>query len=382
MKKRILCGIAAFVVFFCLSGCFSAEEKYDTEAADQIAAKGAALMETWLEENMPDAELEACTAFLQERHYGRETYLTDYACGQIRRGEETTAFAVHTLTGAVYFEMAADRQQELNTLAEEWFCEAIGTLGIVPQSRAEGTAFRSYVMAPVRDGGSTAEIPEVYAFDFGLPAGVEDLRGFVRDPQNRAPICIHVPTMMVADTVDLSALDLAAIERLEAEYGLRIEALHITNVNQTFQKSFDAARADAELWTFGNWLEADGIELWGMAYKRTERRDMETGELIVSDLQVDPEKDLTFEKTDFGYRLSLHNKDLYDRLMLRAHEGAEILAHTYYCLDEADYDPDQDLSETADRTFWQDWGGTFVLTDSADTSARWLYDGDLLVRME
>lgn len=192
MKKRILCGIAALVMFFCLSGCFSAEEKYDTEAADQIAAKGTARMEAWLEENMPDAEL----------------------------------------------------------------------------------------------------------------------------------------------------------------------------------------------WTFGNWLEADGIELWGMAYKRTERRDTETGELVVSDLQVDPEKDLTFEKTDFGYRLSLHNKDLYDRLMLRAHEGAEILTHTYYCLDEADYDPDQDLSETADRTFWQDWGGTFVLTDSAAASARWLYDGDLLVRME
>ena len=373
MRKRMLFTIVIAMIF-ALSGCYLNREMYRQEDADRIAAKGAEMMQFWLEENMPEAKLETCAAHFAWSRYDGNNYLTDYASSQISLEGETKSFAIHTETGAVYFGMDADTSQKLTRIVEDYFYEALESAGIVPESVEDGYSFGCYVMVPV------AGVPWVYALDLGLPAGVGDLEAFVEDPESRLPICVSPPGFTVSDSTDLSVYDLAAIEAMEEEYGLCL-SLDIRNSDQQLQKSTKGGVTHAELWEYGNWLEEDGIELYGIVRKRVEERNLDTNVLTASDQRVNPETDLVFERTTYGYRLSLRNKDLYDRLLLIAYPGADILKDDYYRLDEEDYSPGEDLPEDANETFWKERSdGSYMLTDCSEGSGVWLYDGDVLVR--
>ena len=383
MKKLLIFIALVFSLVICLSGCYPNKEMFEQENADRVTAKGVEMMQVWLDENMPDAKLEECTAFISWTNYDGNRYLTDYASGTIRHNGKLKVFTIHTVTGAVYFETDADTKQKLNEIVEAYFDEALEAMGIIPESVDEGYAFQSYVMAPAKDGDSTTELPGIYSFDFGLPADVEDLDAFVRNPRSRLPIYISKPEITVADTTDLSLLDLALTETLEEEYGLHIGSVKIKNCDQFFQKNDVRNETRAELWEYGCWLKADGFELCGRAHERKEVRNVETNEVSVSDRKVDPETDLIFEQTDYGYKLSLSNKDLDDSLWIRAYEGAEMLNYDFYCLDEKDYSPKNDPSKKGKKAVWQKQkDGSYVLTYSSDHSTLRLYDGDILVHSE
>lgn len=382
MRKLFCCILLVLTALLCLSGCYPMKDMYKPEDADRTSAEGSRMMQAWLEENMPDAQLDECTAYVAWTHYDGNNYLTDYASGQISHDGKQTAFSINTVTGAVYFEMDDDTRRELDEIVESYYYEAMEKIGIIPESVEDGYAFECHVMAPAKDGDSATEVPWVYSFDFGLPAGTENLEAFVRNPQTRMPICISGPEMTVSDTTDLSAYDLSGIERLENEYGLHI-SLYLTNSNQRFQKSTQKGAIEAELWEYGYWLDADGLKLWGRVRERKEMRNVETDALTVSDVRFNPETDLFFEKTDYGYRLSLTNKELADSLTVIANEGAEILEYEYYRLDEDDYAPNTDLAEKGDETFWEKQeDGSYVLVYGPEVSTLWLYDGDILVRKE
>lgn len=236
------------------------------------------------------------------------------------------------MTGAVYFEMDADTRQKLNEIAEYYFDEAIEAIGIVPESVDEGYAFQCYIMAPAKDGESTTEVSWVYSFDFGLPAGVEDLNAFVRNPQSRLPIYVKKPDFTVSDTTDLSAYDLIAMETLEDEYGLHIGSMSIDNGDQHFQKIDHRDKTQTKLWEYGCWFKADEFELFGIVHERGEVRKIKTNELTVSDIKYNPETDLVFEQTDYGYRWSVLNEDWPSgyAFVLIAYKGAEILNYLYF----------------------------------------------------
>ena len=375
MRKRVMLFLLILAVAACLSGCYQNEEMYEQENANRVASRGTEMMQDWLDENMPDATLEDCTAVTAWTRYDGNNYLTEYASGQISRNGETKVFTIHTVTGSVYFETDTATRDELNEIAEAYFDERLAAIGLVPESTAEGHAFECYVMAPIDD------VPWVYSLDFGLPAGVEDLETFVRDPRSRLPIYISKPQMTVSDTTDLSCYDLAGIEQLEAEYGLHIGSMPIENSHQYLGKADKQGKTYVHLWEYGCWLDGDGFELRGRVYEQEEARDMETKELIVSVQQVDPETDLEFEETEYGYRLSLMNRDLAESLSLRAHAGADILKYDYYLLEEEEYSPKEDPSEKGREGVWMELSnGLYLLVNSSDHSALQLYDGDILVR--
>jgi len=380
MKKSGLIAVL-LTLGICFSGCYQNEPMYEQEDADKIAAQGSEMMQEWLDDNMPDAKLEECKAHIAWTRYDGNNYLTDYASGTISLDDEQKVFTIHTKTGAVYFEMDADTKQKFTEIAESYFYEAIETIGIVPESTAEGYVFECSVMAPAEDGDSAREVPYMYYYDFGLPAGTEDLEEFVRSPKSRLPIYVSVPDMNVSDTTDLSIYDHAAMEALEAEYGVFIGSMRAVNSDQHWQKSVKYGEQHTELWEYGYWLETNEFRLRGIVYKRNELQNPETNELTVSEQKLNPETDLAFEKTDYGYCLSLMNKDLYDRLSVQAYEGAEMLKYDYYCLDEEEYSSQKEIPENADETAWKKLkDGSYVLTDSSSGSTLWLYDGDILVR--
>ena len=113
MKKMINMFAALFASVLCLSGCFMPKAMYEQADADQVTAKGREMMQAWLAEHIPDAEMTECKAYIVMPLRDGNEYLTDYAEGYIRSGETTTGFMVNTVSGAVYFKTDSETQAKL-----------------------------------------------------------------------------------------------------------------------------------------------------------------------------------------------------------------------------------------------------------------------------
>lgn len=118
----------------CLSGC--EDNKIDDGLEKQVTEKGKEMMQAWVDENMPGAELdEAAAAFLFE------------------------------------------------------------TLGITPEIKD----FSCFVMAPAQDGESTTKTFNKY-FNFGIPADVKNIDAFVREPGSRPQLEVTADLRLPEDT--------------------------------------------------------------------------------------------------------------------------------------------------------------------------------------
>ena len=230
MIKMIKMFAALLASVVCLSGCFMPKSMYEQADADQVTAKGNEMMQTWLTENMPDAELTECAAYIVMSLYDGNEYLSDYASGYIRTGEENTEFMI-TVSGAVYFRTDPETQSKLNESAEAYIQEITG----LAAAKGENHYILCNVMVPVRDGDSVNEIPGVEYFGsqwFGvyvLPADTdtENLDAFVRDPASRPMLEIH-GNFLLPEGADPAEYDLDAIkQQLKEEHGMQFGSLLI-----------------------------------------------------------------------------------------------------------------------------------------------------------
>ena len=229
MKKMIKMFAALLASILCLSGCYMPKAMYEQADAEQVTAMGTEMMQAWLAEHMPDAELTECKAYIVMPSRDGNEYLSDYASGYIRTGEENTEFMINTVTGAVYFRTDPETQAKLNEAAEAYIQEITGLV----TDKGEDHYFLCNVMVPVRDGDSANEIPGVEYFGsqwFGvyvLPAGTdtENLDAFVRDPASRPMLEIH-GNFLLPEGADPAEYDLDAIKKqLKEEHGLQFSGL-------------------------------------------------------------------------------------------------------------------------------------------------------------
>lgn len=80
MKRLLVVAVLLVTAVFALSGCEAA--RYEQEELDQITQAGMEMMRSWLDENMPEAQIENCEA-LRLRSFDHTLYLSDYADGII-----------------------------------------------------------------------------------------------------------------------------------------------------------------------------------------------------------------------------------------------------------------------------------------------------------
>ena len=274
-------------------------------------------MKTWLGENMPGAELESCDMYIDYVPGGKH-YMTDYACGSILKDGEKTHFAINTVTGAVYL---SHKEEELEEAAAAYLYE---TMGVVPETRS----FSCTVMAPARDGGSTTKTFND-SFNFGLPAGTEDLDAFVRHPESRPPLQISAE-LRVPDETDLFAFDLARIEKLCEDCGMFFQNLDMYNTDQEFSSLWSRETYTKQ---FGR-IEKEGLQLHCVLRRREEMRDPKTKEPAVSDLRLDPDKDLIVEKTENGFRYSCPDKERDYGFRIYAEKGSGYPEHDFLYREE------------------------------------------------
>lgn len=218
-----------FLSVLCLSGCFMPKLMYEQAEADLVTAKGRELMQAWLAQHMPEAELTDCAAYIAMPLSDGNEYLTDYAQGYIRNDEKNTEFMVNTVSGAIYLGPDAQTQTKLNEAAEAYIEEITGLIA------DENHSFLCTTMVPVRDGDSVKEIPGVEYFGsdwFGvymLPADTdtENLDAFVRDSSSRPMLEIH-GYFLLPEGADITEYDLDAMQQqLKEEHGLHIERILI-----------------------------------------------------------------------------------------------------------------------------------------------------------
>ena len=323
MNKRLVFIALTLAALICLAGCD--HNHYEQEDADLIAEKGTEMMQAWLDEHMPDAEMTECSAFIQNIAYTSQEYLTDYATGRILANGEETVFAIDTVTGAVYFEIDQETKETLNEIAAAYLYE---TMGVTPEGSDD--SFACYVLAPFRDEDHELKAYQFnYGFDFGLPAGVEDLEAFVRDPQSRGQIYVTAE-ITLPDDADLSEYDLETMEQIGHACGMLFHSLTIENSTQTFLMGIREWMTKANFYEYGDWLERDGVYIDGRVRVREEERDDLTNEMTRSDRRFDPEQDLVFEETSTGYQFYLPNEDWQEEVFyIRASEGAGILKYNY-----------------------------------------------------
>lgn len=372
MKKRLLGLLPILVIAVCLSGCLG-RRMYQTEGADQLTQKAELMMQAWLDENMPGAEVYSCTE-VDARTPEAKLYLTDYASGYIQRnGELAEFYAINTVSGAVYLS-SLKLKEALAAAAEAYLCETME----IPAEPIEDKAFLCYLMVPVADGEGATRIPGVDFLDLGFPSSVMDpsfdMEAYVRDPSSRFGICVEQAEFQVSEDTDLSVYDLDALELLEEKCAMQIDALTMQNSKQEFRMYTSQHREKTTLREYGPWLETDGFYLNGITRTCEEIWDKETEERSVTDWRFDPETDLVFEKTDDGYRYScLAGEHAFS---IRAYPEAEILKHEYFFVSDA--------SETEKaQTFWQEWSdGSYVLALKEDDSVLWLDGSGRLERKE
>lgn len=314
MKRAFVCITLLLAALLCLSGCYPLEPMYEQEDADRITGKGAGMMQAWLHENMPDAVLKECTADIVMWREDGNDYLTGYACGWIEENEETTRFSIDTVTGDVYFDMDADTLDALRRATATYLYESMGVT-----EEYDGNYFSCSVMAPVHDSEQFENL------DYGLPAGVEDLDAFVRNPGSRPRIHIGQFQFALRDDWDLSLYGLEAMEKLEQECGVYLDYMDILGNGQ--RVIFDSGKAC--FYESGRWLQGEGYELQGVVRVREEKREPETNGIVVSDRYFDPEQDLIFEETKNGFRFSFPNEDWEQGFRFYADADSELPHHDY-----------------------------------------------------
>ena len=218
MEKRIVCILLLLAAVLCLSGCYPENAEYEQSDADMIVRKGTKLLEAWLDENMPGTELESIEAH-RIRSVDYDSYLTDYAMGEIQENGTPTLIFVNTETGEIY---RLHRKQELWQLTGEYLCEM---LEIVYE---EETNFLCYVIAPIflHDPAPGVEFIQE-SLDLGIPPEAEaDLEAYVRNPTARLPIYIEIAEFVMPDGTLLLDQDPAVLQALEEQCGVYFPVLH------------------------------------------------------------------------------------------------------------------------------------------------------------
>lgn len=327
MKRHVLCLLLMLIMSINLVSC----DNYEHEDATYITEKGTEMMQTWIDKNMPDAEIVECSAFINNIAYTRQEYLFDYVIGCLKHNGENIFFAMDILTEEVYFQNDQNINNELNEVALNYLCD---TLEI--DTNIADISLNCYVLAPFHDENHELEAYQMnYGFDFGLPANVDDLVSFVRNPNNR-PLLYTQSNIMLSDEIDLSKFDFATFDTISKECGMLFSELNLENSTQTAKFVNKDWYTSAVLYEYGQWIEKEDIYMKGYIHVRDEQRNDLTQEISVSDRYFDASNDFVFEKTDSGYMYCLPNENWKEGFYLYAHEGAEILEYNYnyyFCSD-------------------------------------------------
>ncbi|MCR5108022.1 MAG: hypothetical protein K6B28_07640 [Lachnospiraceae bacterium] len=347
--------LLVFILALGIIGC--RPDPPETPESKSVETKGREIMQQWIDDNLPGAEIKDCSPFY-DWETGSGGYLTDYATGAIVKDDNITLFSVNTLTGAVYL---GERRDELTAEVSEYVCEA---MNLTP----EGSAISCYVMAPAKDGGSEKETIHDY-FDLGLPAGTDNIREFVRDPDSRLNILL-TGRFDLSDNSNISVYGLEWLDKLSEECGIIFDDLEFADTDSHLSVSTGKSAGFYETGV----LKKEDLTLHLVTHYREESVDDPTlsarsgAKIIKEDNYLDPDKDIIIEKNADSYTYSIENKDWEYGFYIYAEAGSEALKHDYLHIpdvnDEFLYPKDKNNESRIPMNWSKQDDGSYALTES------------------
>ncbi len=352
-KRLLLLGIIllSLSVLLC-TGC--ERQRYKDEDAEAVTQRGREIIQAWIEEKLPGAEILTvdCDVF---QYPSGPSYLTGYVNGTVASGSDRIEFTVNTQTGQVYF---VSDMEEFAELAREFIYEAMSLEDPISVREYEvllelpnayegkrssetlgDTTFTSWVLP--------AEI--ALLLSDGTEEGKDAVVSYIRTPENRDALNLRLRAD-VGDSMELRAYDLERIQSIEADYGLKISGFAFSDSNEEVNGS--SHLTEYRLW---EWYEQEEFQLRVLKELYSDIRDASRAGKISREHYLFDSSDILLENTPEGYRFLYRKGGTEPQFYVYAKDGATILSHGFY----ADYEDMENQYEL--HWAYSDSAGLWVL---------------------
>ena len=318
-----------------LTGCES--QKYDDAEAEEVSQAGKTIIQEWLDQNIPNAELTSYRADTFGYPGNGPYYLNGYVSGSFTVGEEKTDFTVSTKTGQVYLSADLDL---FASFAREYILSALGFDELKDTYNYEVSLELPYVYEGKSKSYSSKDRVMTY---YNLPAEIalllpegkemsdipeEDIsviNAYINQAANRDLLSVYIQGS-VSDDISLKKYDLKKIKEIKEKYGLYFRNYSFTN------NSEHATGAD---W-LADYSRQEWIELpeWNLTLRAviesfSDSTDNQAPDGIKREIINYTVDDIILSETDNGFRIAYKDSDKGPAFYMYAKEGSPLLNHKY-----------------------------------------------------
>ena len=356
-KRFLLLGtiLLSLSALLC-AGC--ERQRYQDEDAEAVTQRGREIIQAWVEEKLPGAEILSvdCDVF---QYPSGPSYLTGYVNGDLACGGDRREFTVNTQTGQVYF---VSDMEEFAELARDYVYEAM--------SLEEPVSVREYEVAlelpNAYEGKRRSDtLGETTLTSYVLPAeialllsdgteeGKDAVVSYIRAPENRDALNLRLRAD-VGDSMELRAYDLERIRSIEADYGLKISGFAFSNSNEEVNGS--SRLTEYRLW---EWAGREEFQLRVLRELYSDVRDSSRAGKISREHYLFDSGDIRLENTPEGCRFLYRQGGTEPQFYVYAKDGATILSYGF----DAEY-------EDIENPYELHWA-------YSDSAGLWVLENDL-----
>ena len=331
-KRFLLLGIILLSLSMLLcTGC--ERQRYKDEDAEAVTQRGREVIQAWIEEKLPGAEILTvdCDVF---QYPSGPSYLTGYVNGDLAWGGDRREFTVNTQTGQVYFVSDMD---EFAELARDFIYEAM--------SLEDPITVREYEVAlelpNAYEGKSRSEtLGDTTLTSYVLPAeiamllsdgteeGKDAVVSYIRAPENRDALNLRLRAD-VGDSIELREYDLERIRSIEEDYGLKISGFAFSNSDEEVNGS--SRLTEYRLW---EWADLEEFQLRVLRELYSDNRNASKAGKISREHYLFDSGDILLENKPEGYSFLYRKGGTEPQFYVYAKDGATLLSHGFYAEDE------------------------------------------------
>ena len=358
MKHSTFRQILTVIMVTCLSSLFlmGCVDHYKEDDAEKLVNAGKEIMETYINEHVPDGQLLSAEAYYKNNFSPR--YLTSYVKGSYKDNDGEYIYIVDTVNNTVY---TGKHFAEVSPVITEAIPSLTG-FELKGIDEVYGLAL------PGIDKGE-------YFYEPVLPADITDISSYVLDPDNRLPFYLTGMTVIASADTDLHEYDIATIMKWQKQCGLICNELNI--VKKDNSECIELFRENEQY--YKHFTEKD-IGDFTIRYRDEiieEYWDPADEKLLAKAAQSfkDIDKYLKIEQTSEGYSIRFFSPDRLDEgktfrttepvpeLVIMAQEGSALLNERFLA---RSYKKDGTNTYEHELTWVMQDDGWYVLSNADD----------------
>ena len=362
---RRITSLALALMMLSLTGCNP--QKYDDSEAQEVISQGTSIIQAWLDDHLPDAEVVSCEADIFGYPGGGPKYLNGYASGRFHVDGADVDYTVSTKTGQVYLDADMDLFADV---AKDYILSALGLdevqemyqysvvleLPYAYEGPGKASSSQDRVLTYGRLPADLALlIPETAPEEDSEPADPEAvpedciaaLKEYIENPANRDLLSV-VFDAAVSDDIDLKQYDLKRIRQIRDQYGIYFRLYTLKNHDELATGADWMADYDRHEWLpVPEWK----LQLRALTDSFADSWDSKAPDGILREAHTYSVDNVAIDQTTDGYNISYKN-ERGPTFYLYAEEDSPLLAHDY-TIKEDDPDAGKQGIEITTDVHWE-----------------------------